>query len=59
MGISFAAGIRITFDAASPLRLGFEESQKIGVDLFRLRRRHAVREVLVGLQRTILRKLRR
>jgi len=39
--------------------LGFEERKQVGVDRVRLRGWHAVRGVLVGLERSVFEKLRR
>ena len=46
-----------TSTAAGISRSAFNEGQKIGVDDFGLGGRHAVRETLVGLQRTISQQL--
>src|SRR6266581_39799 len=43
-------------DSAAPVSSSYE-SQQVGVDRFRLRGRHAVREALVGLQRSVLQQL--
>jgi hypothetical protein len=47
-------GVRRTGRRPVVQNLRLQEGQQVGVDRFRLRGRHAMREALIGLQRAVL-----